>query len=68
MAEAQTRVHDAVSSVDLMDPTSEVSRFEDKVRREEARVLGRQELRSPAWTRSSSRSTITVSCLRSKHG
>ena len=44
MAEAQTRVHDAVSSIDLMDPTSEVSRFEDKVRREEARVLGRQEL------------------------
>jgi phage shock protein A len=44
MAEAQTRVHDAVRSIDLMDPTSEVARFEDKVRREEARVLGRQEL------------------------
>jgi phage shock protein A len=27
-----------------MDPTSEVARFEDKVRREEARVLGQQEL------------------------
>jgi phage shock protein A len=46
MAEAQTRVHDAVRSIDLMDPTSEVSRFEDKVRREEARVLGRQELQA----------------------
>lgn len=44
MAQAQARVHDAVRSVDLMDPTSEVSRFEDKVRREEARVLGQQEL------------------------
>lgn len=44
MTQAQTRVHDAVRSVDLMDPTSEVSRFEDKVRREEARVLGQQEL------------------------
>ena len=27
-----------------MDPTSEVSRFEDKIRREEARVAGQQEL------------------------
>ncbi len=44
MAQAQSRVHDAMRSVDLMDPTSEVSRFEDKVRREEARVLGQQEL------------------------
>jgi phage shock protein A len=44
MAEAQTRVHDAVRSVDLLDPTSEVARFEEKVRREEARVRGREEL------------------------
>ena len=44
MAQAQTRVHDAMRSVDLMDPTSELSRFEDKIRREEARVLGHQEL------------------------
>jgi phage shock protein A len=44
MAQAQARVHDAVRSVDLMDPTSEVSRFEDKVRREEARIQGQQEL------------------------
>ena len=27
-----------------MDPTSEVSRFEEKIRREEARVRGQQEL------------------------
>ncbi|MEU2395630.1 PspA/IM30 family protein [Streptomyces sp. NPDC007369] len=43
-AEAQNRMLDAVRSVDVMDPTSELSRFEDKVRREEARALGRQEL------------------------
>ncbi len=44
MAQAQAQVHDAMRSVDLLDPTSEVSRFEDKVRREEARVRGQQEL------------------------
>ncbi|MFK0254484.1 PspA/IM30 family protein [Streptomyces sp. NPDC090445] len=43
-AEARNRMLDAVQSVDVMDPTSELSRFEDKVRREEARALGRQEL------------------------
>ncbi|MFD7862309.1 PspA/IM30 family protein [Streptomyces sp. NPDC057682] len=43
-AEAQNRMMDAVKSVDLMDPTSEISRFEDKVRREEAKALGKQEL------------------------
>ena len=34
----------AVKSIDLLDPTSEVSRFEEKVRREEARVRGQQEI------------------------
>jgi phage shock protein A len=43
-AEAQTKVMDAVASIDIMDPTSEVSRFEDKIRREEARVRGASEL------------------------
>lgn len=43
-AEAQSSVNDAIKSIDIMDPTSEISRFEDKVRREEARVLGQQEL------------------------
>ncbi|MGW1224805.1 PspA/IM30 family protein [Streptomyces sp. NPDC001478] len=43
-AEAQNRMMDAVKSVDLMDPTSEISRFEDKVRREEAKAQGKQEL------------------------
>jgi len=35
---------DAIKSIDIMDPTSEVSRFEDKIRREEARVRGAGEL------------------------
>ncbi|MCU1573419.1 MAG: hypothetical protein JWO93_1501 [Micrococcaceae bacterium] len=43
-AQAQSQVHDAVKSIDFMDPTSEVSRFEDKIRREEAKVRGQAEL------------------------
>jgi len=43
-AAAQTKVMDAVKSIDIMDPTSEVSRFEDKIRREEAKVRGANEL------------------------
>lgn len=43
-ADAQRQVHDAVKSIDLTDPTSEISRFEDKIRRQEAVVLGQQEL------------------------
>lgn len=44
MAQAQTEVQDALSSVDVMDPTSEVSRFEEKIQREEARAKGKTEL------------------------
>jgi len=44
MAQAQAEVHDAVKSVNILDPTSEVSRFEEKIRREEARVRGQAEL------------------------
>lgn len=43
-AQAQAQVLDAVKSVDILDPTSEVSRFEDKIKREEARVRGASEL------------------------
>jgi phage shock protein A len=43
-ADAQRQVQEAVKSIDLLDPTSEISRFEDKIRREEAKVLGAQEL------------------------
>lgn len=45
-AEAQTRVHDAVKSIDVLDPTSDLSRFEDKVRRQEAIAQGKQEIAS----------------------
>ncbi|MCC3292519.1 PspA/IM30 family protein [Arthrobacter sp. zg-Y1110] len=43
-AEAQIKMHDAIKSVGMMDATSEVSRFEEKIRREEARVRGANEL------------------------
>lgn len=43
-AAAQSQVQDAIKSVDILDPTSEVSRFEDKIKREEAKVRGQQEL------------------------
>lgn len=43
-AEAQKQVMDAVKSIDILDPTSEISRFEEKIRREEAKVIGAQEL------------------------
>lgn len=44
MAQAQSQVHDAISSINVLDPTSELGRFEEKVRREEAKVMGQQEL------------------------
>jgi phage shock protein A len=43
-AQAQSQVADALQSIDVLDPTSEIGRFEDKVRREEAKVLGQQEI------------------------
>jgi phage shock protein A len=43
-AAAQNRVRDAVKSVDILDPTSEIARFEEKIRREEARIRGHEEL------------------------
>ncbi|MFT4234937.1 MAG: PspA/IM30 family protein [Microbacterium sp.] len=43
-AEAQIKVHDAVKSIDVLDPTSELGRFEDKVRRQEALAAGKQEI------------------------
>jgi phage shock protein A len=43
-AEAQGRIQQAVKAIDIMDPSSEVGRFEEKVRREEARVRGHEEL------------------------
>ncbi len=43
-AEAQNKVHDAVRSIDVLDPTSELGRFEDKVRRQEALAAGKAEI------------------------
>ena len=43
-AAAQAQVQEAVGSINVLDPTSEISRFEEKVRREEARVAGQAEL------------------------
>jgi phage shock protein A len=45
-AQAQSQVHDAIQSIDVLDPTSELGRFEEKVRREEAKVMGQQELQA----------------------
>ena len=45
-AEAQAKVADAMGSINVMDPTSELSRYEEKVRRSEAQVMGQQELAS----------------------
>lgn len=43
-AEAQGKVQQAISSINVLDPTTEISRFEDQVRREEARVAGQAEI------------------------
>jgi len=43
-AEAQTKVVDAVKSIDVLDPTSELGRFEEKVRRQEAIAQGKTDL------------------------
>lgn len=43
-ANAQSQVQSAVSSINVLDPTSELSRFEEQVRRQEAEVTGRNEL------------------------
>jgi len=44
VAEAQAKVHDALKSINITDPTSELSRFEDRIRREEARAAGMAEV------------------------
>jgi phage shock protein A len=46
MARAQTKVTETLKSVNVMDPTSEVSRFEEKIRHEEAQARGMAEVAS----------------------
>jgi phage shock protein A len=45
-AEAQSKVNDAIGTIDITDPTSDLARFEEKVRREEAKVIGQHELQA----------------------
>jgi phage shock protein A len=44
VAEAQTKVQDAIGSLNVLDPTSELGRFEDKIRRQEALAQGKAEI------------------------
>lgn len=44
--EAQNTVGKAMASIDVLDPSSDLGRFEDKIRREEALVQGRAEART----------------------
>ena len=43
-ARAQNTMHDTLRNFDVKDPTSELNRFEEKIRREEARAMGKAEL------------------------
>lgn len=44
VVKAQSTVQDSIKSINLLDPTSEVSQYEEKIRREEAKVRGQAEL------------------------
>ena len=44
MAQAQEQVQTSLQSVSVLDPTSEISRFEERIRRQEAMVRGREEV------------------------
>jgi phage shock protein A len=44
MARAQQQVQASLKSVSVMDPTSEISRFEERIRRQEAQVRGMEEV------------------------
>ncbi len=44
MAQAQMQVQTAVKNVSVMDPTSELNRFEERIRRQEAMARGMAEV------------------------
>ncbi len=46
MADAQIKVQESVKSIDSHDPTSDMGRYEDKIRREEALAKGMAEVNS----------------------
>lgn len=43
-AQAQQQVQSAIGSISVLDPTSELARFEEKVRRDEALAMGQAEI------------------------
>ncbi|MEU5879683.1 PspA/IM30 family protein [Spirillospora sp. NPDC047279] len=43
-AQAQAQVQESVKNINVLDPTSDLGRYEDKIRRMEAQVAGQQEL------------------------
>lgn len=45
-AEAQAQVQESMASIDVLDPTSDLARFEDRIRMQEAVVQGREEARA----------------------
>ncbi len=45
-ADAQAQVQESMASIDVLDPTSDLARFEDRVRHQEAMVQGREEARA----------------------
>lgn len=49
MARAQRQVTEAVREVSVLDPTSELSRFEERIRREEAQARGMEEVLTSSW-------------------
>ncbi|GAA1648881.1 PspA/IM30 family protein [Catellatospora bangladeshensis] len=46
VTEARGRVQASMNSINTLDPTTEISRFEEMVRREEARLKGHEELQA----------------------
>ncbi len=44
MAQAQTQVQETLKAASVMDPTSELNRFEERIRRQEALARGREEV------------------------
>ncbi|MCF2706974.1 PspA/IM30 family protein [Arcanobacterium haemolyticum] len=43
-ADAQLKVQDAISSINVLDPTSELGRYEEQIRRQEALAAGKAEV------------------------
>jgi len=48
-AQAQQQVQSSLSSINVMDPSSEISRFEDSVRRQEAQAMGQAEIAASSF-------------------